>query len=96
MSAWLQRQALAPAHVRLVGRALRRRPPPPNLADMPVAPVGRPVTEAAVAHELARVGGELASLRRELRRVGLACLITVFLFGLHYAWPALRWLLLVP
>ena len=96
MSAWLQRQALAPARVRLVGRALRRRSPPANAADMPVAPAGVPITEVALARELARVGGELASLRRELRRVGLACLITVLLFGLHYAWPALRWLLLVP
>jgi hypothetical protein len=35
-------------------------------------------------------------LRRDLRRVGLACLVAVFLLLVPYAWPALRWLLLSP
>jgi hypothetical protein len=59
-----------------------------------MAPAG-PATEAAGARERARVADELASLRRDLRRVGLACLIALLLLTLHDGWPALRWLLLV-
>jgi hypothetical protein len=108
MSGWLQHQALAPAVLRLQGHARRRRrrtgddaagsrhdaSAPARVPAIKEVPHGAPWVR--IAEELGALSSQMATLRRQLRRVGVLVLVCGLLLALPYGWPALRWLLLMP